>query len=147
MKHITIKFILQILWQLPQSIIGWGMLLYFMIVGKVVPIYYYKETFVFEASKMRGGISLGTIIIVSPNSNCNSTIRHEFGHVVDSKRFSWLYLIIIGIPSIIWAATYRKLGAKNYYQFYTERRANNNGNTYISFEKCNLYKHFNPIKL
>lgn len=147
MKHITIKFIFQILWQLPQSIIGWGMLLYFMIVGKVKPIYYYKETFVFEASKMRCGISLGTIIIVSPNSNCNSTIRHAFGHVVDSKRFSWLYLIIIGIPSIIWAATYKKLGAKNYYQFYTERRANNNGDKYISFEKYYIYKHLNPIKL
>ena len=31
------------------------------------------------------------------------TIKHEYGHTIQSKWLGWLYLLVIGLPSIIWA--------------------------------------------
>lgn len=47
---------------------------------------------------------------------------HELGHVKQSHMLGWLYLIIIGLPSILWAW----LGDEDkcYYSFYTEKGAN-----------------------
>lgn len=144
MKHVfnTLKFIVLLLWQLPQSIIGWLMLLYFIVVGKVRYINYVWDAFIFEASDMSGSISLGTIIICDEyGAKHPEIIQHELGHVKWSKYTGPLYLLIIGIPSILWAALYKKLGYKNYYQFYTEATANkagyvetvkrSNGTTYL----------------
>ena len=123
-----LKFICLFLWQLPQSIIGWLLILYFYIVGKVKFIKYYKNAFIFVSNKMNGSISLGTIIILcDAHSRSNGTIQHEIGHVIQSQYLGWLYLFIIGIPSICWAGTYTKFGFKNYYSFYTEKLANKLG--------------------
>ena len=140
-----IKFILMLLWQLPQSIVGWAMLLFFKIFGKVKLIGTYKETFIYEADLMSGAISLGTIIICSKSCAKNiATIQHECGHVERSRRIGWLYLIVIGIPSICWAAIYRRLGFKNYYQFYTEADANKLG--YVEVVNRGDYYYIRRIK-
>ena len=124
MKNV-LKFIGALLWQLPQSIIGWSMMLFFVIFGKVRLITKYKQCYIFEADLMQGAISLGTVIICSTYSAKNvATIQHEIGHMERSRKISWLYLFVIGIPSICWAALYRKLGYKNYYVFFTESWAN-----------------------
>ena len=77
---------------------------------------------------MRGGIALGKYIIVSEHSDL-LTIRHEYGHCRQSKRLGWLYLFVIGIPSIIYAAWWVKFdkGRHDYYDFYTERWADKLG--------------------
>ena len=130
MKQIfnTLKFIVLLLWQLPQSIIGWLMLLYFIVVGKVKYINYVWDAFVFEATEMSGSISLGTIVICDNyGAKHPEIIQHELGYVKWSKYTGALYLLIMGIPSITWAGLYRTLGYKNYYHFYTEKLANKAG--------------------
>ena len=121
-----IKFILMLLWQLPQSIIGWLMLLYFYIFGQVEYVGKYKTAYIFRSNKMMGAISLGTIIIADKYKT-DASIQHECGHVEQSNYLGWLYLFVIGIESIVWAACYKKLGYDNYYEFYTESWANKLG--------------------
>ena len=52
---------------------------------------------------MRGGISLGKYIIV--NQFCGKdTVKHEYGHSIQSKYLGWLYLLVIGLQSLLHAA-------------------------------------------
>lgn len=131
MKRILeiINFILLLIWQLPQSIIGWLMILWFFIIGEVKFIKYYKNAFIFTANKMNGSISLGTIVILCTNhSKSNPTIQHELGHVIQSHYLGLLYLFVIGIPSICWAALHKgHFDDRSYYSFYTEKWANKLG--------------------
>lgn len=58
----------------------------------------------------------------------DTTVRHEWGHTRQSLILGPLYLIVIGIPSIIWAATHRTIAPnKPYDWFYTESTANKLG--------------------
>lgn len=53
------------------------------------------------------------------------TIQHESGHVKQSKILGPLYLLVIGLPSIVHAAMHRTVCKNpNYYHFYTEKWAN-----------------------
>ena len=71
---------------------------------------------------MKGGVSLGNFIFLSPElSEKKTSILHELGHVKQSHILSWLYLIIIGLPSILNAI----FNFNNcYYSWYTESWAN-----------------------
>ena len=115
-----IIFILLSLWQLPQILIAVVM---YPFIGKVKLIKQSKFTFCFEASKMRGGISLGSFAYLAPNfARIPEVVSHEAeGHTIDSYILGPLYLIIIGIPSFLHATF---LFTKNYYDFYTEKLAN-----------------------
>lgn len=79
---------------------------------------------------MSGGISLGRYIIVNQFA-MDKTIYHELGHCRQSMYLGWLYLIVIGIPSIVWAGLYGKVikpTTNGYYNFYTEKWADKLGN-------------------
>ena len=52
-------------------------------------------------NKVMTGISLGKIIIIRQSLVRDITLRHEQGHQKQSKYLGWLYLIIIGLPSLI----------------------------------------------
>lgn len=86
------------------------------------------------SKKMSGGISLGNYVILSysyRNKNISKKVwDHEWGHTRDSRMFGPLYLLVIGLPSIIWAWMYGSVipYTKNgYYKFYTEKRADRLG--------------------
>ena len=52
---------------------------------------------------------------------------HEYGHSIQSKILGPLYLLVIGLPSIIWAGLFEKYRNKHkisYYSFFTEKWAN-----------------------
>lgn len=90
----------------------------------------YKGITYVVSKKMRGGISLGNYIILSYSYKNKKYYQkvwdHEFGHTRDSKMFGPLYLIVIGLPSLIWAWLYGtviKPTTNGYYKFYTEKRA------------------------
>lgn len=108
------------IWQLPQNIIGLIMIIF--IKGEVRHvfndiIYYYYDPF-------PGGISLGNYLILG--NKHDQTIRHEFGHAKQSRMLGPLYLIVIGLPSLIWAWLYGWIIPKTkngYYKFYTEKWA------------------------
>lgn len=121
MKHSKMK----LLWTLPQNIIGF---IGYMIFRKGYK-YKYNDAFVIEVPNKYGSVSLGNFIFVSSATD-ETTIKHEYGHTLQSKKLGWLYLFIIGIPSIIWASCfegYRKKHNISYYAFYTERWANKLG--------------------
>lgn len=110
------------IWQLPQNIIGFILGLFFY---DKVAIYSNRYATAYVSSFMSGGISLGSFVYVSLNTAKDKlSIKHECeGHVKQSLYLGPLYLLVIGIPSIIWACIYTYT-RHNYYWFYTERWAN-----------------------
>lgn len=72
----------------------------------------------------RGSISLGKYIFLCPmHWDDPIALRHEQGHSKQSLYLGWLYVLVIGIPSLIWAGCfewYRKKYNVSYYAFYTE---------------------------
>lgn len=139
--------ILLYIWQLPQNIAGLILLLYFR---KERKVWDYEGIRFYVAPKMQGAITLGQYIILSPYSATDTeTFIHEFGHTIQSKYLGPLYLIVIGITSLLHAALHDcKESGKSYYHFYTERWANNlalkylkRHNIEISYRTlCKLYE-------
>lgn len=117
--------VIMYLWQLPQNLLGLLFLLFIRgeerhRLGNIQ--YYYARRF-------RGGISLGQYCIVG--YKWEDTIKHEYGHYRQSMMLGWLYLLVIGLPSIVWATIYGRLIQRTdngYYRFYTERWAERLGN-------------------
>ena len=107
------------IWQLPQNLLG--ILIKYTVKAELVynGLYFWK---------LRSGLSLGSYIFV--NEHCtDSAILHELGHRKQSCILGPLYLLVIGIPSFLWASL-RQLGlfkSKSYYWFYTEKWANKLG--------------------
>lgn len=116
------KKLILYLWQLPQLIVG--LLLYFWYRKDVSNESEYGNNVVFGVDDFPGGISLGPIVLVE--AGCDpKTIQHELGHCKQSLYLGWLYLIVIGIPSLIWAIVCDDM--KKYYTFYTESWADKLG--------------------
>lgn len=110
------------LWQLPQNLVG----LIVMVVTKAK-----KAGNHYEFNVKYGSVSLGNYVFLCPNHWKNETVlKHEQGHQKQSEYLGWLYLLVIGLPSLIWAGCfegYRKKRGVSYYDFYTERWANRLG--------------------
>ncbi len=73
------------------------------------------------------GVSLGYFIFVPRDADAR-LVRHEQGHSLQSLALGPLYLLVIGLPSLIWAglpALERRRARRgmSYYAFYTERWA------------------------
>jgi hypothetical protein len=126
------KQILLYIWQAPQNLLGLLLIAFYRpermhIMENGNRIYF--------ATRMKGGISLGKYSIVNVGhyrhdineSLKRDTVRHEaIGHARQSLYLGWLYLIVIGLPSIVWAMLYGRViePTKNgYFQFWTERWA------------------------
>lgn len=75
---------------------------------------------------------MGMFIIINKNRGedwLNSTKVHEFGHSIQSIILGPLYLLVIGLPSLIWCNAKRFIKLRNekgvsYYSFYPEKWAN-----------------------
>lgn len=115
------KKILNYIWQLPQNLLGLA----------VYKCYNGYEICTKEicgsnikcklSSTMRSGITLGNYIII----NNIKHLQHELGHTKQSKILGPLYLLVIGLPSLIHNVLHSKICKnKNYYHFYTEKSAN-----------------------
>ena len=127
----AIKEILLYIWQLPQNLLGLIMLLF---MKPYVSKENYKGITYVISKNMSGGISLGNYVILYSSYKDKimnqKTWDHEWGHTRDSRIFGPLYLLVIGLPSIIWAWLYDFIvpRTKNgYYKFYTEKRADRFG--------------------
>ena len=128
----TLKTVGLYIWQLPQNLIGLLLIWYYKpnrkhVIDNDVEIYF--------TNNFPGGISLGKYSIVQAyhyrkdinESLKRDTVRHEaIGHAKQSKMLGPLYLIVVGIPSIVWAGMYGtviKPTTNGYYKFYTEKWA------------------------
>lgn len=113
-------------WQLPQNIIAL-IIIYFTKAkfnGKEINgIKVYSKNFNF-------GVSLGNYIILGDLYLNDKTIKHEYGHCIQSMYFGWLYLLIIGIPSASMnlLTQWKILKSENYYKRWPENWADKLGN-------------------
>lgn len=119
--------ILKYFWQLPQLIAAFIYYWYLKSKDEILDTCTYQGAIVFIKRKSCGSITLGSHIFLSPRAT-DTTVRHEWGHTRQSLTLGPLYLIVIGIPSIIWAAIHRAIAPnKPYNWFYTEAWANKLG--------------------
>ena len=93
----NIKEILFYIWQLPQNLVG----LFLLLVYQKEKVYHRLNGRTFYFTKeMPSGISLGNYIIMNREDK-EDGMRHEYGHTIDSRRWGPLYLLVIGLPSIL----------------------------------------------
>ena len=132
MKYI--RNLILFIWQLPQHIVAIIYFGYLVMMCKDLGVdSRYKQAIVIPCV-MRGAVTLGNYVFVGLNSEYRKTVKHELGHTIQSKILGPLYLIVIGIPSITYCGLRRifpSLRKKNYYNFYTEKWANNLSEKYI----------------
>lgn len=113
------------LWQLPQNLCG---VIYRGMIKEDI-IYQVNSDSgytVYLTKTNRGGVTLGEYIFVYQKyTDLSRVVQHETGHVKQSRILGPLYLLVIGLPSIIHAGLHRFLcHNENYYHFFTERWAN-----------------------
>ena len=99
------------IWQLPQNIIGYALSrrVRRIVLGDGSSFYLWSGP---------GSVSLGEYIILSSPG----ALGHELGHRTQSRLLGPLYLLVIGLPSLLWCVlhTYTPLRRLDYYGFYTE---------------------------
>ena len=66
------------------------------------------------------GFSLGKYICLNDRSNL-TTVRHEIGHSIQSRKLKWLYLPVIGI----WSAVFCNMWDRWFHQKWTSARRYN----------------------
>lgn len=97
------KKVLLWLWQLPQNILG---LLVILVTGA-------KKSWApwewVTGKPPHFGVSLGNYIIFGGAGGSVDSYHHELGHRKQSKYLGPLYLILIGIPSLLWNIVTRVL--------------------------------------
>ena len=86
-----IKQVVLFLWQLPQNLLG--LLVIFVTQAK------YMNKGCWVTTKGRFGVSLGKYIIFGQVVN-DTSFKHEQGHQKQSLYLGWLYLLVIGLPSV-----------------------------------------------
>lgn len=92
----------------------------------------YNNCIVYKCNLKGGSVSLGNKIFLCKAHWNDSYVKcHEYGHYKQGLILGWLYLIIIGVPSLLWCWIIHPLINKfkriNYYSFYTEKWANKLG--------------------
>ena len=126
------------IWELPQTLVGWLYSLSRAFAGQVDRVDVFGGiTF---ATKLGCGYSMGVSLGTFVNLWAGPWMRgegegfilgnqicmHEFGHTFDSQRLGWLYLPVIGLPSLMSA-----MGKGNHNKFWTELRANSHAKKYF----------------
>ncbi len=135
-------------WELPQHILGIGFSLFTLAMGWVRDVYTYEGSIVVlrDVQGKKGallkrnkylsylsGVSLGSFLCIAGRASeqrLQAITQHEYGHYLQSQRAGWLYLLVIGLPSIISASQ----GSRFHRKMWWERNANELS---ASFHKTN----------
>lgn len=121
----------QSLWGLPQTLLGLGLFLRY----RRCPRKKLRGEWAVLHNGSWGGVSLGLFLFVPgdlPLKREQELLAHEYGHALQSLLLGPLYLLVIGLPSFLWAnlpccrALRRKKNVP-YEAFYPERWAENWG--------------------
>lgn len=87
-------------WCLPQNIVGFFVKLFL----KGYKVGTYKNANLYVCNLRGGAISLGKYLLFSQKEFSNiQTIKHEYGHFLQSLMLGWVYLLVVGFPSFLWA--------------------------------------------
>ena len=128
----TIQLLIYIglfIWELPQNIGGLLYLLFSYLLSEVQKVEFEKGRVFIELKKT--GVSLGFFVFWPSCDNryfklSSKNKMHEFGHSIQSRILGPLYLLLVGIPSILRVLyrilyyTFTGLRWKNYYKGYPE---------------------------
>ncbi|MDR0443283.1 MAG: hypothetical protein LBH44_07755 [Treponema sp.] len=130
----TVLNLLLYLWQLPQHLVALVVWEVLKCARKVMSVLRgHDSTIIYALPKM--GLSLGRYIFV--HYGCSPlTIKHEMGHSRQSLIFGPFYLLLVGIPSAVFANIWDRLFHKKwssekrhdwYYNRYPEKWADKLG--------------------
>lgn len=113
---ITLDFI----WELPQNLLGAIVKLFTLKQGKQEVETLKDGVCIIQNWSLWSGVSLGWFQFTNKDAGV-LTFSHEVGHSHQSLYLGPLYLLVIGLPSLIWAGLVFPLcKGKSYYSFYTE---------------------------
>ncbi len=119
------KKIARYLWQLPQHLIAGTLLL--LLRRRIDRRKDSGDNHIYYVFSRYGGISLGAYLLVHREAD-DLLLRHELGHSRQSLMLGPLYLLVIGLPSLLWAGLYpltaRLRPGTGYFDFFTEKWAN-----------------------
>lgn len=92
------------LWELPQNLVGLLTYLYLRKLHKIEGIRQEQARLFIETRKL--GVSLGWFIFWTRRSNryshlVNDCRMHEYGHSLQSRILGPLYLLVVGLPSVM----------------------------------------------
>lgn len=136
------NFILKYIWQFPQMLAAW---IWYLIRKKTILYNSVGKFYTVYVGANRGGVTLGDKIFISKcyhGEYLNMIIAHESGHVKQSLYLGPFYLIVIGIPSILWAWSHKWIAPRrSYYWFYTESIANKLGGVAVNSEGTLTWAH------
>jgi len=127
-------------WGFPQSLVG--LIVYLQNRNK--PHFEYHGTVVTRWGK-RGSMGVGMFLFLGDYTDPQrekQVLVHEFGHAVQSMILGPLFLIVMGIPSFLWAnlkpcKRMREEKGVSYYSFYPEKNANFFGKL-VTKENCQI---------
>lgn len=113
--------ILDFIWELPQNLAGILVKLVFIKYGDRRVRTVKDGDCTIQNWSLWSGVSLGWFQFTNEKADA-ITASHEIGHSYQSLYLGPLYLLIIGIPSILWAGIFHKyfFKDKSYYSFFTE---------------------------
>lgn len=115
--------LLDFIWEFPQILVGAIVKLVYIRYGSRKVETYKHGVCQIQNWGMTSGVSLGWWQFTAQYAS-KDTASHEVGHSVQSVILGWFYLLVIGLPSIIWAGLIWRYNDKDYYWFYTESWAN-----------------------
>lgn len=113
---------LDFIWELPQNLVGLVVKLVYMKYGNRKVNTLNDGVCTIQNWGLYSGVSLGWFQFTYSFSSIE-TASHEVGHSHQSLYLGPLYLLVIGLPSILWAGVFHARSGKSYYWFYTERWA------------------------
>ncbi len=122
-------YLLQWTWGIFQNILGFLIFFFQFLKNIDREIFIYKGAIV-TMWDYRNSASLGMFIFLGFDDE--RVLVHEYGHCIQSIILGPFYLILIGIPSLIWCnhprlRRLRRKGTYRYSSFYTEKWANHLG--------------------
>lgn len=119
---------LQWTWGIIQNVIG----LFLYLVNSRGRRFRYNNAVATVWRSKRGSLGMGMFVFISESEQGDRfefTLRHEYGHTLQSIILGPLFLPVIGLPSLLWAGLpvfrrYRERRGVSYYSFYPECWAN-----------------------
>ena len=102
-----IQFVSRFTWELPQTLVGLSFVLFLNWTDRIKEVIQLNGTVSLKLSGVFGGMSLSPFIICDEQFKkepSNHLFQHEFGHVIQSRIWGPLYILVIGIPSVISAS-------------------------------------------
>lgn len=126
-------YFLQFTWGILQNIAGFFVFAFLMILNPKRKVELFHGAVITEMDSV-GSMGLGMFIFFAHGGRRdeNNAKSHEFGHTVQSVILGPLFLLVIALPSVLWAGipalrTYRKINHVRYVDFYPEKWANHLG--------------------